>query len=267
MSEQVSHHPPISACHAESKDYEFYLDTNVTTHFWMSSLEFRPLGRSHLTLKAFDEHYVVDRPSTYGCNIIFGTLYADCGGNSTALNVKTQDKCVLTYHTKGWSDSTYGLIDGYVADSTGKKMIEISGKWTYSITIKDLRTNKTEVLWKRPPEPKDWENLYCFPLFTLQLNYLPESLKRWLPHTDTRFRPDQRALENGKSDLARDEKFRLEELQRAARKYRAEHKIEYKPVYFVEHRDEVTKETTYIFNGKYWKDRETHNWGHLPKIY
>ena len=75
IGEQVSHHPPVSACHAESKDYELYLDTNVTTHFWVRSLEFRPIGKTHLILKAFNEHYVVDRPSNYGCNIIFGTLY------------------------------------------------------------------------------------------------------------------------------------------------------------------------------------------------
>lgn len=267
FSEQVCHHPPVSAGHAESADYELYLDTNVTSHFWMKSLEFRALGRSHLTLKGHDEHIVIDRPSTYAQNIILGTLYLDCGGKSTATNLKTKDKCVLTYHQKGWSDATHGLMDGYVQDAHGNKMIEITGKWTEAVSIRDLRTNKTELVWKRLPRPEDWENLYCFTTFTLQMNYLPESLKPVLPHTDSRFRPDQRALENGNIQLAGDEKFRLEELQRAARKYRAEKKIEYKPAYFVEHYDKENKETTYIFNGKYWKDRETHNWAHLPKIY
>eukprot|EP00826_Nyctotherus_ovalis_P064914 TRINITY_DN9532_c0_g1_i2.p1 TRINITY_DN9532_c0_g1~~TRINITY_DN9532_c0_g1_i2.p1 ORF type:complete len:400 (+),score=96.33 TRINITY_DN9532_c0_g1_i2:1177-2376(+) len=267
FSEQVGHHPPVSACHAESGDYELYLDTNVTTHFWMKSLEFRALGKSHLKLKAFDEEYVVDRPSTYAQNIIFGTLYLDCGGNSVAMNLKTKEKCVLTYHQKGWSDSTHGLLDGYVQDVNGNKVIEISGKWTEAVSIKDLRTNKTELVWKRFPVPEDWENLYCFTMFTLQMNYLPESMRRVLPHTDSRLRPDQRALEDGNVKLAGDEKFRLEELQRAARKYRAERKIEYRPAYFVEHRDPVTKEICYIFNGKYWKDRETYNWSHLPKIF
>ena len=29
FSEQVSHHPPITACHAKSKDYELYMHTDV----------------------------------------------------------------------------------------------------------------------------------------------------------------------------------------------------------------------------------------------
>jgi hypothetical protein len=39
-----------------------------------------------------------------------------------------------------------------------------------------------------------------------------------LPPTDSRFRPDQRALENGDISKASDEKNRLEVKQRAIRK-------------------------------------------------
>ncbi len=67
---------------------------------------------------------------------------------------------------------------------------------------------------------------------SLQLNYLPNWMKDKLPPTDSRFRPDQRALENGDFDKASDEKHRLEVKQRAARKYMEENKIEHKPKYF-----------------------------------
>ena len=53
--------------------------------------------------------------------------------------------------------------------------------------------------------------MYHFTKFALQLNYLPDSLKEKLPPTDSRFRPDQRALENGNTELATKEKNRLEE--------------------------------------------------------
>ena len=53
--------------------------------------------------------------------------------------------------------------------------------------------------------------MYNFTLFALQLNYLPPSLKEKLPPTDTRFRPDQRALEEGNLILAASEKRRLED--------------------------------------------------------
>ena len=53
-----------------------------------------------------------------------------------------------------------------------------------------------------------------------------------LPPTDSRLRPDQRALEEGDLRMAADEKMRLEDKQRKAKKQRDEKGIEYKPKYF-----------------------------------
>jgi len=44
----------------------------------------------------------------------------------------------------------------------------------------------------------------------LNLNYIDDELAKNLPHTDTRFRPDMRAFEDGKYELAELEKKRLE---------------------------------------------------------
>jgi hypothetical protein len=44
LSEQVSHHPPISAFYSEGKGYYHYGNTNVTSHFRGTSLEFRVIG-------------------------------------------------------------------------------------------------------------------------------------------------------------------------------------------------------------------------------
>lgn len=48
--------------------------------------------------------------------------------------------------------------------------------------------------------------------------------------TDSRYRPDQRLLENGDVDEASSQKFRLEEKQRSARRARESHKERWKPV-------------------------------------
>jgi hypothetical protein len=45
-------------------------------------------------------------------------------------------------------------------------------------------------------------------------------MKAVLPRSDSRLRPDQRALEENNIDLATKEKTRLEEKQRAARTWR-----------------------------------------------
>ena len=66
-------------------------------------------------------------------------------------------------------------------------------------------------LWQAFPFPDNFDMMFFFTQFSLQLNNLPEYLKDKLPPTDSRLRPDQRALENGNFDLAIEEKARLED--------------------------------------------------------
>jgi hypothetical protein len=50
------------------------------------------------------------------------------------------------------------------------------------------------LLWKAPEMIEDYHQQYCFTAFTLGLNDLTPKLAEVLPPTDSRFRPDQRAL-------------------------------------------------------------------------
>ncbi len=74
--------------------------------------------------------------------------------------------------------------------------------------------------------------MYFFGYHTCNLNYLDDEMKKTLPPTDCRRRPDQRFMEEGNYDRAADEKHRLEEKQRAVRKHREKSNIEYKCKYF-----------------------------------
>lgn len=88
------------------------------------------------------------------------------------------------------------------------------------------------ILWRPNPKPAEADFYYQFSLFTLQLNHLSESLRERLPPTDARFRPDQRAMEDGDLERAAREKERLEEAQRARRKEIEDNGTEYVPKYF-----------------------------------
>ena len=93
-----------------------------------------------------------------------------------------------------------------------------------------------------------------------------------MPHlapTDTRFRPDQRALENGDFKLADTEKQRLEEKQRAVRRYNEKHNITPKPFYFDEvvNPEDPSGKKYYKYNGKYFEvDSANKEWSRLPDI-
>ena len=99
--------------------------------------------------------------------------------------------------------------------------------------------------------------MYNFTSFGLQLNYNPDSLRPTLPPTDSRFRPDQLALENGQTELASSEKARLEEKQRAACRERTE---PYEATYFREQIEPTSGDTIYLTTNDYWKTKETRSW-------
>ena len=84
------------------------------------------------------------------------------------------------------------------------------------------------------PKSTNYESMYYFSDFVLQVNYVTPELKERLPPTDTRLRPDQRALENGETETAIKEKHRLEENQRARRKQFEKSGTEHVPVYFAQ---------------------------------
>ncbi|KAL0562610.1 hypothetical protein V5O48_019475, partial [Marasmius crinis-equi] len=50
FSEQVSHHPPISACWAESPAWNYYGEVDAQNKFMGKSFEIRPTGMAHTDL-------------------------------------------------------------------------------------------------------------------------------------------------------------------------------------------------------------------------
>lgn len=92
-------------------------------------------------------------------------------------------------------------------------------------------------------------------------------MKKKLPCTDSRLRPDLRALENQDYELAKSEKLRLEIEQRKRKKEMDENGTQYTPYYFDEVYDDITGELVYTYKRDYWKDREVGDWKHLKTIY
>jgi len=265
FSEQVS--SDVSACCAESNDYSLRFQTQLNSEAIENEWTFNPIGVIHVKLKKWEEEYKIERPNVVVRTKTDNNLYIDCIGKSTIINKKTKEMCVLEYYEKGLSESTYGVIEGFIANDEGNKLIEITGKWTEYIQMRNIKTNKVEVLWKCPSIVKDTKNHYGLPIFVQEMNKLTKELEAVLPPTDSRLRPDRKALEDNDIKLASNEKYRLEEIQRANSVVRKNKKIAYKPIYFKEYIDPVSDEKEYKFNGKYWEDRKKMDWSHLPNIY
>lgn len=125
----------------------------------------------------------------------------------------------------------------------GKKDTEsiykIHGNWNSKIYITPFVNgkpdyDKKEMIFNKNPYPEKWEYMYGLSLFALQMNYFPKRLYSIVAPTDSRRRPDQRALENGEMDIASKEKDRLEVKQRKVRKWMEKNDMHHTPKYFVE---------------------------------
>ena len=260
VSEQVSHHPPISAINCEHEKFLFWGSVNVKSSFKGTHLNCVMVGNYHLILKNTGDHFVWFKPQTNVHNIIFGKMYVDHYGKLEVVNSATSEKAVLNFHKKGWFEKVSNAVDGIVSDSQGVARYKVFGQWNERMSVQDLRTNKVTVVWEKYPFPENYDHNYYFSDFAIQLNMPPEHFPG-LPKSDSRFRPDQRALESGDLKLAVSEKHRVEEKQRKARSALEDRGEEYSPRWFGVHNGE------WIYAGGYWEARENLSFGGWPDIF
>jgi hypothetical protein len=128
------------------------------------------------------------------------------------------------------------------------------------------------LVWQANPRPTGIP--FNLTPFVLTFNHIDEQLKPWIAPTDSRLRPDQRAMEDGEYDLAATEKNRLEEAQRARRRAREARGEEFVPAWFYKARCDITGEEYWQFNGKYWERRDKagpegdpHAWEGLEPVF
>nr|CAG8594925.1 4208_t:CDS:2 [Entrophospora candida] len=162
VSEQVSHHPPISACYCESPNYDFFSEVDVKSKFWGKSFEALPQGISHARLKvlkecfptytnksaedfpangnpkAFSEHYSWKKVTTSVNNLMIGKPWIDHYGNMTITNHLTGDQCILTFKARGWRGKDAFEIRGVVKDKDDKEIWEIAGRWNERLVARRI---------------------------------------------------------------------------------------------------------------------------------
>ncbi|XP_014838453.1 PREDICTED: oxysterol-binding protein-related protein 3-like [Poecilia mexicana] len=249
IAEQVSHHPPVSACHSDSKNFCFWQDVRWKNKFWGKSMEIVPMGTTHVTLPAFGDHYEWNKVTSCIHNIISGQRWIEHYGEMAIKNMNSNVcQCKVTFvKAKSWS-STVNEIEGVVTDSNGKVVHTIFGKWHESVFQGDPPS--ATCIWRANPMPVEQEQYYGFTQFAVELNELDSSLRPLLPPTDTRFRPDQRLLEEGNIDGAEEQKQRIEQLQRERRRVLQDNSMIHQPRFF-----KKSKDDTWVTNNTYWEQR------------
>uniref|UniRef100_A0A4W5KKY4 Oxysterol-binding protein n=1 Tax=Hucho hucho TaxID=62062 RepID=A0A4W5KKY4_9TELE len=142
MSEQVSHHPPVSAFHAVGlqEDFLFHGSIYPKLKFWGKSVEAEPKGIITLELPKYNEAYTWTNPTCCVHNIIVGQLWIEQYGNVEVINHKTGERCSLTFKPCGMFGKELHKVEGYILDKSKKKLCAIYGKWTECLYTVDTAT-------------------------------------------------------------------------------------------------------------------------------
>ncbi|XP_025025581.1 oxysterol-binding protein-related protein 6 isoform X4 [Python bivittatus] len=254
FSEQVSHHPPISACHCESKNFVFWQDIRWKNKFWGKSMEILPIGTLNVTLPKYGDCYVWNKVTTCIHNILSGRRWIEHYGEITIRNTKSSVCiCKLTFVKVNYWNSNVNEVQGIIMDQEGKVVHRLFGKWHEGLYCGVGPSAKC--IWRPGSMPTNYERYYGFTRFAIELNELDPALKDLLPKTDARFRPDQRHLEEGHLEAAAAEKQRIEELQRCQRRYLEENNMEHVPKFFKKV-TEANQRETWVSNDTYWELRK-----------
>ncbi|GAA5971108.1 hypothetical protein JCM11641_004148 [Rhodosporidiobolus odoratus] len=279
ISEQVSHHPPLSACIGQAPSWEYFGMVDAKSKFMGKSFEIRPTGTAHVNLKIpeewahpscppaknaaglREEHYSWLKVTTSVSNFLLGNPIIDHYGDMIITNHRTGETCLLTFKPRGWRGGNACEIKGEVKDAGGRKHWDIAGKWSTQLVARRVGAGSGELapdaalptngagevaaeyirLWKNSVKPPNMP--FNLTPYAITLNDINDDLKPWLPPTDCRLRPDQHAFEAGKFERANELKSELEDHQRATRRQREQGQLPpHQPRWFSRRTDPDTGE-------------------------
>ncbi|XP_043967698.1 oxysterol-binding protein 2 isoform X2 [Gambusia affinis] len=293
LCEQVSHHPPAAAHHVISRrGWTLRQEITVASKFRGKYLSIMPLGAIHLRFHSSGNHYVWRKVTSTVHNIIVGKLWIDQSGDIEIINNTTKEMCQMKYIPYSYfSRDVPRKVTGVVTDSGGQAHYILSGTWDEKMESAKIihssegangsegkqktvyQTLPPKLLWKKYPLPENAENMYYFSSLALVLNEPEDGVAL----TDSRLRPDQRLMEEGRWDEANAEKQRLEEKQRAVRRRReaeatgaldeGKNYEGYQPLWFHQRRDSITGEANFVYKGGYWESKEREDWSMCPEIF
>lgn len=275
IAEKVSHRPVQLAYVAESKDWSITQSPMPTQKFWGKSAEIITEGIIRLTLHTTGEHFSWSPATCFLRNIIAGEKYVEPTGELLVFNETTGQKAVSTFKAGGMFSGRSEDVTSKAFDPYGKELpLGMVGTWTTSLQLVKNGSLTDTVIWSVGPLVPDAPKHYGLTSFAATLNELTPIEGKKLPPTDSRLRPDQRALENGDVDRAEEEKTRLEENQRARRREMEAAGESWVPRWFTRVEDAATAGTgTEIVwrlkTGKdgYWEERAKGTWTGVTPVF
>ncbi|CAB3386943.1 Hypothetical predicted protein [Cloeon dipterum] len=140
VCEQVSHHPPVSAFHADSPHFIFHGSIYPKLKFWGKDVAIQPKGTVTVELPRWGEAYTWSNVNCYVHNIIVGKLWMEQSGSMEIVNHRTGHRATLTFKPAGWFSKELHRVEGYITDNKKNKLFFLYGRWTDFIRCTDIES-------------------------------------------------------------------------------------------------------------------------------
>ena len=263
MAEKVSHRPVRMACQAESEKWSLTQSPMPTQKFWGKSAELITEGRVRVVVHGTGNRFSWTPATCILRNLIAGEKYVEPVGSMTITNETTGEQATVTFKAKGIFSGRSEDVVVQTFDKYGSELsLGLVGKWTQSLAIVENGAPRSQNIWNVGELVPDAPKRYGFTTFTASLNEILTRDKDKMPPTDSRWRPDQRAVEEGDVDKAEVLKGKLEEGQRERRRILDEEGSEHQPMWFTKVEGLEGEEVWNLKTGKdgYWEQRIKGQW-------
>ncbi|RKP13404.1 hypothetical protein BJ684DRAFT_10098 [Piptocephalis cylindrospora] len=228
VSEQVSHHPPVSAYFYACPKHHVRITGEIfpKSKFLGNSAATLMQGWNHVEFTNLPgEVYDIQLPNIYARGILFGTMTMELGDTAVIKCPKTGLMCEVEFKTKGFFSGTYNAILGKIKriGGSGDTLYDISGKWSDSFSIKP-RPSVTSPGAKELTFDAHTSSIMSKEVAPLEEQEETETQRKWAKVTE--------ALKVRDMDLATDEKTSIEDKQRADAKERETKEESWSPRFF-----------------------------------
>jgi len=220
VSEQVSHHPPVSACFAENRElgvrYEGHVWTKSKFHGLSVSVEM--LGPGTIVLIKHDEHYDLIYPNAV-CRSILGVPWTELVGETFIRCRKSGFSAKIKFHPKPFYRGTAHKVSCEIFSSKNSVVCKIDGKWDEQLFI-NFPDGKRELFFDKQKAVRRPKRVR-----KLSEQDPNESRRLWFDVSQQ--------LNANNVEQATKFKSQLEQKQRDEAKLREKNGVSYNPKYFV----------------------------------
>nr|OQO21632.1 hypothetical protein B0A51_14754 [Rachicladosporium sp. CCFEE 5018] len=139
VSEQVSHHPPVTACYLWNQKHgvraEGYTRQEIT---FSGSVNIQQIGHAVLTVEKYDEDYLIPLPNVKVKGILSGGPYPELNGS---YKIVSSSGYVAEVDFSGKGVLGFGgernHVKAKIHDKDGKVVYTVEGSWTEKLIFKN----------------------------------------------------------------------------------------------------------------------------------